>query len=106
MAKTMTPSWLHVAPSAPPLRSGRSAIVWIPSPETETLFSRPGVKKPRDCPSGDQNGEAAPSVLATRNGVDEASGRSQRASPFASEAMSAKVRPSGDGAHCVAAEPL
>src|ERR1051325_224670 len=73
-AKTMVPSRLHV----PPPPGGASQMVCGGPPEGATFFSLLSAKKPMDCPSGDQNGNSAPSVRSSRCGLNEPSGRIQR----------------------------
>src|SRR5450755_1285232 len=56
--KRITPSLFHV----PPRPEGASHSVCTGPPAMSSLFSFPPAKKPKDFPSGDQNGKIAPSV--------------------------------------------
>ncbi len=80
----MPPSILQ-SPRRPPVRSNRQSWSWA--------------KNAIDCPSGDQNGAAAPSVPGRATAVSESRRRSQRCdSPCGESSTNAKRCPSGESA--------
>src|SRR5262245_32435228 len=90
----MTPCALQVPPRGV-LES--STIVCTGPPAAATRFMRLRVKNSSDRLSGDQNGNAAPSVPASARAVKLLIGRSHNtAFPLVSAAMKASVVPSGE----------
>src|ERR1700682_4275862 len=88
----MTPSGFPAPPL--PLRASHR-ICGVP-PNAVVFFNFPSAKKPRDCPSGDQNGKLAPSVPGRGLADREARGRIQSCVLPSSEADSATRLPSGE----------
>ena len=92
-AKRMTPSAFQVPP--PPLPVS-VRIRTFPVARSTTLSLR-SAKKPSDAPSGDQNGQRAPSALSIRCAVTPSTARihSERR-PATSIVVNAIRRPSGE----------
>src|ERR1700722_14458989 len=78
------------APHAPPRGFGASVTEETGPPATGIILSFPSAKNPRERPSGDQNGNVAPSVPASFLGAFESRGSTQMDSrsfgPFAQNA--------------------
>src|SRR5687768_11583842 len=92
----MTPSAFHVPPlgaesAAPPAAANVCGALPMSS-----RFSLPSAKNPTDRLSGDQKGEAAPSVPASGCAVVDASDRSQRREAPSPDAAKTIWRPSGE----------
>ena len=91
----MTPSFVQV----PPLGYAVGHRARGAPPRTSMIRNWPSAKKPSDRPSGDQNGQLAPSVRSTRKACALFNARSQIAArPWGSDATKAIVPPSGEKA--------
>ena len=97
--KRITSSWFQVPPR-PAVASAR--ICGVP-PLVSTFLSLPVAKNPMNRPSGDQNGNDAPSVPANGWAWTLSSGRTQICDgpPFVA-ATKARCCPSGESASCAA----
>ena len=91
-AKTITPSRFHV----PPRGVAASHRVCAGPPARAIFLSLPCAKNPRFRPSGDQNGNVAPSVPGIGRASSESSGRTQRRVGPPSSLTKARLRPSGE----------
>src|SRR4051812_44376342 len=102
-ANRMTPSAFQVPPR--PLLAGASTCAG--PPRRSIRFNWPPAKKPSVFPSGDQNGQVAPSVPASAEASTASTGRIQICeTPLAPDATNASWRPSGDNASCAASTEL
>src|ERR1700756_1686150 len=87
----MTPSRFQL----PPRPNGAPQTATARPPSKLTFFSFPSAKKPIDRPSGDQNGNVAPSVSLIGSALNFPNGRTQiRGVPLASIATNASLVPS------------
>src|SRR5262245_25029808 len=95
-ANRITPSRFQVPPPPPPNPPGAFPSVCTDPPSTSTRLILRAEKNPRDFPSGDQNGNSAPSVPAITRDKPDVSDRSDNIGCPSDVATNAMAPPSGE----------